>query len=180
MADTQQQQVQTPQAPAQPGTATAQPPAPDQQETQKKRTLKRKAAKKNLPVVRSKRKEAIARAYVRSGTGVIKVNGVNISAIESTAARNIMLEAITISEEAKGLARKVNIKVNVRGGGTMSQMQAVRGAIAKGLVEYSGSASLKSELLSYNRALLVDDPRRVEPKKFKGPKARARFQTSYR
>ena len=39
---------------------------------------------------------------------------------------------------------------------------------------------IRMECMRYDRIMLVDDPRRVEPKKFKGPKARARFQKSYR
>jgi ribosomal protein S9 len=35
-------------------------------------------------------------------------------------------------------------------------------------------------MLEWDRSLLVEDSRRVEPKKFKGPKARARFTKSYR
>jgi small subunit ribosomal protein S16e len=39
---------------------------------------------------------------------------------------------------------------------------------------------VKNLLLSYDRSLLVADPRRKEPKKFGGPSARARYQKSYR
>lgn len=39
---------------------------------------------------------------------------------------------------------------------------------------------IKTILLSYDRTLLVSDPRRCEPKKFGGPSARARRQKSYR
>ena len=39
---------------------------------------------------------------------------------------------------------------------------------------------IKEMLLQYDRALLVADPRRCEPKKFGGPSARARYQKSYR
>ena len=39
---------------------------------------------------------------------------------------------------------------------------------------------IKEKLMSYDRTLLVADPRRCEPKKFGGRSARARFQKSYR
>lgn len=137
-------------------------------------------AKGKVIVVRSKRKTSIARAYIKAGTGRIRINNKDVSATESEFARNIMLEPLAISDTAKEVAKKADIKVIVYGGGASSQMQAVRGAIAKSIVAFSGNDSLKNEILRYERSLLVDDPRRVEPKKFKGPKARARFQTSYR
>ena len=62
----------------------------------------------------------------------------------------------------------------------MGQAQAARSAIAKGIVKFTGDEGLKNLYLMEDRYLLVDDARRVEPKKFKGPKARARFQKSYR
>ncbi len=77
-------------------------------------------------------------------------------------------------------ARQMDIKVNVYGGGSSAQAQAVRSAIAKSIVAFSGSDAIKKEYLNYDRFMVVDDARRVEPKKFKGPKARARFQKSYR
>ena len=74
----------------------------------------------------------------------------------------------------------MDIKVNVQGGGASAQAQAVRSAIAKSIIEFSGMESLKKDYMHYDRFMVVDDSRRVEPKKFKGPKARARFQKSYR
>ena len=72
------------------------------------------------------------------------------------------------------------ISVQVNGGGISGRAQAARSAIAKTLVGASESETLKRQYMSYDRNLLVDDHRRVEPKKFLGPKARARKQTSYR
>jgi len=81
----------------------------------------------------------------------------------------------------------VDIRVRVRGGGQVSQIYAVRQAIAKSLVAYyqkfvdeSSKKEIKDILLAYDRTLLVADPRRAEPKKFGGPGARARYQKSYR
>merc|ERR1712086_71973 len=79
----------------------------------------------------------------------------------------------------------VDIRIRVKGGGYTSQIYAVRQAIAKALVawyqKYVDGASkkeIKEILLGYDRQLLVADPRRVEPKKFGGRGARARFQKS--
>jgi small subunit ribosomal protein S16e len=81
----------------------------------------------------------------------------------------------------------VDIRVRVTGGGHTSQVYAIRQAIAKGIVAYyqkyvdeQSKNELKKALISYDRTLLVADPRRSEPKKFGGPGARARYQKSYR
>ena len=81
----------------------------------------------------------------------------------------------------------VDIRVRVKGGGHVSQMYAVRQAIAKGLVAYTQKyvdeatkKELKDALLQFDRTMLVADPRRMEPKKAGGRGARARFQKSYR
>lgn len=66
-------------------------------------------------------------------------------------------------------------------------MIAIRQAIAKSIVAYSQKfvdeatkQELRDTLVTYDRSLLVADPRRCEPKKFGGPGARARYQKSYR
>ncbi len=73
------------------------------------------------------------------------------------------------------------------GGGHVAQIYAIRQAIAKGIVAFyqkhvdeQSKNQIKDVLLTYERTLLVADPRRSEPKKFGGPGARARFQKSYR
>ena len=82
---------------------------------------------------------------------------------------------------------KVDIRVRVRGGGLVSQIYAIRQAIAKAIVAYfqkyvdeAHKKEIKDILTSYDRSLIVSDPRRTEPKKFGGRSARARFQKSYR
>jgi small subunit ribosomal protein S16e len=81
----------------------------------------------------------------------------------------------------------VDIRVRVTGGGHTSQVYAIRQAIAKAIVAYyqkfvdeQSKNELKKALISYDRTLLVADPRRSEPKKFGGPGARSRYQKSYR
>merc|ERR1711884_569281 len=82
---------------------------------------------------------------------------------------------------------KVDIRIRVKGGGFTSQIYAMRQAIAKGIVAYyqkfideASKKEIKDILMSFDRSLIVADPRRCEPKKFGGPSARARFQKSYR
>ena len=81
----------------------------------------------------------------------------------------------------------LNIRVRVRGGGSCSQVLAIRQAIAKAVISYTQKyddeqvkRELKELLIQYDKSLLVADPRRCEPKKFGGHGARARFQKSYR
>ena len=57
---------------------------------------------------------------------------------------------------------------------------ACRMAIARALVEYSADPALKARMIERDRFMIAEDFRRVEPKKYLGPKARARFQKSYR
>ena len=71
-------------------------------------------------------------------------------------------------------------KVQVFGGGTTSQAEASRLAIAKGLVEFTGSKKLKQDYLDYDRHLLVADVRRREARKPNDSRARAARQKSYR
>jgi len=87
------------------------------------------------------------------------------------------MEPIYLAGDA---AHGVNISVNVAGSGAMSQAIAARGAIAKSLVEFTGDEKLRKRYIEDDRMLLVDDPRRVEPKKPLGPKARRRKQHSKR
>ena len=75
---------------------------------------------------------------------------------------------------------KIDINVDVKGGGIMGQADAVRIAIAKGIVEYFDDNELKEFLHKYDRSVLVNDPRRREPKHQLGPGARAKRQKSYR
>ncbi|MGC8652041.1 MAG: 30S ribosomal protein S9 [Candidatus Micrarchaeia archaeon] len=142
---------------------------------------KRKVSKKpKVVLVRSKRKSAIVRASVKPGTGRITLNSFSIDVVEPPELKYIMLEPIYVSKLAGSLAKKVDITMTATGGGISAVAQAVRSAIAKGLSAYADSDVIRKELMHYDRSMLVDDPRRVESKKFKGPKARARFQTSYR
>lgn len=81
----------------------------------------------------------------------------------------------------------VDIRVKVSGGGHTSQVYAIRQAIAKALVAYyakyydaASALELRQLFITYDRTLLIADPRRMEPKKFGGRGARARRQKSYR
>jgi small subunit ribosomal protein S9 len=88
-----------------------------------------------------------------------------------------MMEPLTIAGDA---IKKVDIEVNVQGGGVMGQADASRTAIAKAIVIYTEDVELKKKYIAYDRSLLVSDPRRKLPKKPLGRGARVKRQKSYR
>jgi len=124
-----------------------------------------------------KRKTAVARAAVQKGNGLVRINKQPVEIYEPEIARWKILEPINIAEKHMD---KVNIDVSVSGGGFMSQANAVRTAIARGLIEYTKDPSLKLAFLDHDRSLLVSDSRRKEPKKPLGRGARKKRQKSYR
>jgi small subunit ribosomal protein S9 len=131
-----------------------------------------------ITVSSGKRKTAIARATVREGTGRIQINKTPLDNFTPLMARQIIEEPIMIA--GPDIASKVDIRVNVRGGGVMGQAQASRIAIARGLVDFTKSADLRKAYVEYDRTLMAGDSRRKEKKKFGGPGARAKKQKSYR
>ena len=125
-----------------------------------------------------KKKTAIARATVTDGEGRIRIDSRPIELIEPETARLKMLEPFRIAGE--NVRDAVDIDVNIAGGGTMGQADAVRTALARGLVEYTGDMELRDAYMQFDRTLLVNDVRQSESKKWGGPGARARYQKSYR
>ncbi len=125
-----------------------------------------------------KRKRAIARATIKPGSGVVKINNKLLDFYEPRISRLKLREPLIIAGD---LVNKVDVSVNVFGGGISSQADASRLAIAKALVEFSKSDKLKEEFLNYDRNLLVADVRRKEPAKpNRHGQARAKRQKSYR
>jgi len=128
-------------------------------------------------VTSGKRKTAIARATFRSGKGRIRVNKIPIEIVTPEISRIKILDPIQLSGD---VCKDVDIDVKVKGGGFMSQAEAVRMAIARGIVKWSKQSIIKKRFLDYDRTMLSGDSRRKESKKFGGPRARTRKQKSYR
>ena len=124
-----------------------------------------------------KRKTAIAKATVVKGIGRVRVNRKPVEFYEPEIARWKIYEPIKLAGQH---IDKVDIDVSVSGGGFMSQANAVRTAIARGLVAFTSDASLKVSYLDYDRNLLVNDSRIKESKKPLGRDARRKRQKSYR
>ncbi|MFC6835744.1 30S ribosomal protein S9 [Halomarina ordinaria] len=125
-----------------------------------------------------KKKTAVARATVREGQGRVRINAQPVELVEPEMARLKMLEPFRIASEE--LRDGIDIEVSVAGGGISGQSDAVRTAIARGLVEHSNDAELRDAYMNFDRSLLVNDVRQSESKKWGGPGARARYQKSYR
>ncbi|HIQ23765.1 MAG TPA: 30S ribosomal protein S9 [Pyrodictium delaneyi] len=137
-------------------------------------------AEKPIRIVISsgKRKTSIARAVIKPGKGRVWINGVPIEIWPIEMARWKMMEPLLLAGEE--IANSVDIRVSVRGGGYMSQADAARMAIARGLVAYTGSEELRKIYEEYERSMLAGDPRQTEPEKPMRRSARRRWQKSYR
>jgi small subunit ribosomal protein S9 len=126
-----------------------------------------------------RRKTAKARATVTEGEGELRINSRPLNTWQKTPRQRIK-EPLTIAGES--VIEEVDIDVNVNGGGIQSQAEAIRMAIARALVEYTGDKDLERDFREYDRNMMVEDPRRTETRKpsqsSKG--ARHKQQKSYR
>jgi len=124
-----------------------------------------------------KRKTAIARATLKEGKGRIRINSVPLEIY------GIELSRMKISEPlllVPGSVDGVDIAIEVNGGGYMGQAEAVRTALARGILKWHNDPKVKDVFITYDRTLLVNDSRQKEAKKPHGRGARKRFQKSYR
>jgi len=120
-----------------------------------------------------RRKSAVARIYLSKGKGNITVNNREAKSYFSTATQLYKLNQPFSLVDSEG---QYDVKVNVNGGGSTGQVEAIRLAISRALVQISedNRSPLKAE------GLLTRDPRMVERKKFGQKKARKKFQFSKR
>jgi len=120
-----------------------------------------------------RRKSAVARVYVKEGTGMITINKKDIKEYFPSA---ILQYVVKQPLELLDATSKYDIKANLDGGGFTGQSQALRMAIARALVKINeeDKKSLK------DKGFLTRDSRAVERKKPGQPKARRRFQFSKR
>lgn len=124
-----------------------------------------------------KRKTAVARAAVMKGSGKVRINLVPLEIYQPRLARLKIEEPITVAGKK---AEKLDIAVSVAGGGIMGQADAIRTAIARGILDFTEDTELKEQYLAYDRTLLVNDTRVKESKKPLGRGARKKRQKSYR
>jgi small subunit ribosomal protein S9 len=120
-----------------------------------------------------RRKTAVARVYLKKGSGKITVNDRDYKEYFTT---GILHYIVTQAFEITNNQNQYDVKVNVAGGGFKGQAEAVRLGISKALCELS--ADYRPMLKP--AGLLTRDPRMVERKKPGQKKARKRFQFSKR
>ncbi|MFX1314225.1 MAG: 30S ribosomal protein S9 [Promethearchaeota archaeon] len=135
----------------------------------------------SMKVIQSsgKRKTAIARAVLRHpAKGQIKINNLPLDLYDPEIGRLRIQEVLEIANHPK--LEKCDINIKVKGGGIMSQTDAVRIAIAKVINKFLGTKTIERIFREYDDSLLSGDSRRTEPKKFGGTKARKRRQKSFR
>jgi len=128
-----------------------------------------------------KRKTAVARSTIKDGSGRILINSKPLDLYQPEAARLKIKESLMLISDHVDLS-KIDIIVNVRGGGVMGQVDAIASSIARGLVEWKGDDEILNTYLNYNRILIAGDHRQTETHKpsqsSKGP--RHKRQKSYR
>ena len=120
-----------------------------------------------------RRKTAVARVYMKPGSGKIIVNNRDYKEYFPTGPLQFIVNQAFQIVDAEG---KWDVKANLDGGGITGQAEALRMAIARALCENNveDRPALKA------KSLLMRDPRMVERKKPGQPKARKRFQFSNR
>ena len=120
-----------------------------------------------------RRKSSVARIYLKSGKGKININKRDHKEYFKT---DVLQYKIFQPFELTGTKGKYDATINVKGGGNTGQVEAIRLAISRALVEIDAEYKplLKAE------GLMTRDPRMVERKKPGQPKARKKFQFSKR
>jgi small subunit ribosomal protein S9 len=122
------------------------------------------------------RKRAVARAALKPGKGLVRINYQNLNVFEPEMARMKLQEPLLLVGD---VANKISVDIKVCGGGTMAQTDAARVALCRALAEFGGE-KVKQTLLTYDRNFLVPDTRRKEACKPNDSKARAKRQSSKR
>jgi small subunit ribosomal protein S9 len=120
-----------------------------------------------------KRKSAIARVYMKAGTGSITVNKRNYDEYFARPSLNMLVKQ---PFDITGKKDQFDLFVNVSGGGVAGQAGAVKHGISKALLEFD--PELRSVLKK--AGFLTRDARVKERKKYGQPGARKRFQFSKR
>jgi small subunit ribosomal protein S9 len=131
------------------------------------------ATKTNEFLGTGRRKTAVARVRLATGSGKITVNG---RAFENYFPLETLRSTVSQPLVTASLTDKVDVRVNVTGGGPNGQAGATRHGISRALLKFDANlrGALKAE------GFLTRDPRERERKKYGQPGARKRFQFSKR
>jgi len=120
-----------------------------------------------------RRKTSVARIVLRNGNGKITVNN---KEFEKFFPQEVSREDILSPFKVTETSGQYDVFVNVKGGGTTGQAEAVRLGISRALININPDFRSKLKIEGF----LTRDPRMVERKKYGRPKARKRFQFSKR
>jgi small subunit ribosomal protein S9 len=130
-------------------------------------------ATKPLTQTTGRRKQAVARARLREGTGQVTINGRPFDVYFPTAAqRMVVSEPLRVAE----VAEAYDIEASIHGGGVTGQAGALRMAIARSLAELDPEKRVTLK----KAGLLTRDPRKKESKKYGLVKARKAKQFTKR
>ncbi|NOR87110.1 MAG: 30S ribosomal protein S9 [Bacteroidales bacterium] len=120
-----------------------------------------------------RRKKAIARVYLKAGSGQITVNKRDYKTYFPTGTlQYVVRQSLEVTETAD----QFDVVANLDGGGINGQAEALRLGIARALVKFDEENRPKLK----SKSLMTRDPRMVERKKPGQPKARKKFQFSKR
>lgn len=130
-------------------------------------------AKDNGFYATGRRKESVARVWLKPGTGVMTING---RSMDEYFGRETSKMVINQPLEVLEQVGKVDMTVNVRGGGLSGQAGAIRHGLARALCVWNPEFRPAMKKAGF----LTRDARVVERKKYGQPGARRRFQFSKR
>ncbi len=120
-----------------------------------------------------RRKEATARVWLKAGSGVVMINGREINSyFGRETSKMVLFQPLEVLEHKD----KIDVTVNVRGGGLSGQAGAIRHGIARALCHFNP----EFRPVLKKAGFLTRDARAVERKKYGQPGARRRFQFSKR
>ncbi|MBS7261855.1 MAG: 30S ribosomal protein S9 [Treponema sp.] len=127
---------------------------------------------KNIAIGTGRRKTAVARVFLREGSGKIVVNGKDVKEYFSDEQVQVLRQPL----QATASENKYDILINVCGGGMNGQAAACLHGISRALTQYDPDARTALKANGY----LTRDSRMVERKKYGQKGARRRFQFSKR
>ncbi len=131
--------------------------------------------------ISGKRKEAVARAAIKPGKGIVRVNSMLFDNYTPRMAKERIRQVFIMADGIVDL-EKIDIDVRVSGGGVMGQADAIASAVSRALVKHFESEQLHDIIVKYDRTLIAGDHRQTEVHKpgqsSKGP--RHKRQKSYR
>lgn len=140
--------------------------------TEEKKITKPAKSKKYIITV-GRRKEAVARVYLREGSGKFRIGK---RTLEQYFPRESHRLIIGQPLKKAGLTDKIDIMAKLNGGGISGQADALKHGISRGIVKFDES---KKDIIK-KAGFLTRDPRAKERKKYGRKRARKKFQYSKR